>query len=538
MTDPEKSNRPSRDDGPAKAEPSAADIESPATDDDDSRTATGVAFDKVAQSVVDASVAVRLEAILSGHLKALDALFEPPTSGRSAVETVELARPVEPVDPYAPTRSRGWAKPADYAAADEPAAIPPIVAARRAGRSGTDFYRLLAGDGGDPGGDNQEPVRPVPHVLEDPDEPFEPWLDVPPRAWLGDDAGLRRRAAGIGYWGRYAREGGARLIKSAPRPMVLVAPLLIAGVGAMLLVAMPEGEMPSAPGPGAIDQNRSSAFDGLLATRMPAPGEQAPGPLLPRPERRTVEVDLSKVLADRAPAEANAPKPTVSTAPPPGDERPVVAEFAPRLSQPEAAPTAVAAQDTDLPELRPSLAQAETAAIESPVDGARPAEPETVAAETDPAGSPVAESAMASERPDFARETPSMSPLQSPDGALAYGPNGDLLANEIAEAVLADGGTDADTVGEETVAAVPSEPAPAEPQVLRQPASPLPQITAGAAATNAFVNMRAGPDNEAAAIRVVPAGALVRVVGCELWCEVTYEGQRGFIYPRFLAQQR
>jgi hypothetical protein len=49
------------------------------------------------------------------------------------------------------------------------------------------------------------------------------------------------------------------------------------------------------------------------------------------------------------------------------------------------------------------------------------------------------------------------------------------------------------------------------------------------------VNMRGGPDSDAAIVMVVPAGAEVGVVRCDIWCEVVFEGARGWIYKSFVA---
>jgi hypothetical protein len=48
------------------------------------------------------------------------------------------------------------------------------------------------------------------------------------------------------------------------------------------------------------------------------------------------------------------------------------------------------------------------------------------------------------------------------------------------------------------------------------------------------VNMRAGPNNEAAVLAVVPAGSEVEVFSCEHWCEVRFAGERGWIYRSFV----
>ena len=57
------------------------------------------------------------------------------------------------------------------------------------------------------------------------------------------------------------------------------------------------------------------------------------------------------------------------------------------------------------------------------------------------------------------------------------------------------------------------------------------------ATANSWVNMRSGPDNDAAIITVVAAGAEVSVMGCNFWCEVVVDGQQGWIYQDFLDLQ-
>jgi hypothetical protein len=48
------------------------------------------------------------------------------------------------------------------------------------------------------------------------------------------------------------------------------------------------------------------------------------------------------------------------------------------------------------------------------------------------------------------------------------------------------------------------------------------------------VNMRARPDNSAPVILVVPGRRHVEVIDCDFWCEVVYNGKRGWIYKRFV----
>ncbi|NND49453.1 MAG: SH3 domain-containing protein [Rhizobiales bacterium] len=61
-------------------------------------------------------------------------------------------------------------------------------------------------------------------------------------------------------------------------------------------------------------------------------------------------------------------------------------------------------------------------------------------------------------------------------------------------------------------------------------------VTAPVARATTYVNMRAGPDNGEAVVAVVPAEAELEVVECTNWCEVMFEGQRGWIYSKFVER--
>ncbi|MET3580406.1 hypothetical protein ABID19_003444 [Mesorhizobium robiniae] len=48
------------------------------------------------------------------------------------------------------------------------------------------------------------------------------------------------------------------------------------------------------------------------------------------------------------------------------------------------------------------------------------------------------------------------------------------------------------------------------------------------------VTMRTGPKKNAAAIVTVPAKTSVQVMGCKQWCQIIYNGKRGWIYKSFV----
>jgi hypothetical protein len=76
------------------------------------------------------------------------------------------------------------------------------------------------------------------------------------------------------------------------------------------------------------------------------------------------------------------------------------------------------------------------------------------------------------------------------------------------------------TPSDETTAAVP-------------PASP-PKVRATA---TTWVNLRAGPADDAEVLMVVPGNAEIRAAtGCN-WCAVTYDGREGFIYKNFISYE-
>jgi uncharacterized protein YraI len=55
------------------------------------------------------------------------------------------------------------------------------------------------------------------------------------------------------------------------------------------------------------------------------------------------------------------------------------------------------------------------------------------------------------------------------------------------------------------------------------------------ARANRHVNMRAGPDDGAQVLMVVPALAEIEAEdGCG-WCEVAYQGRTGYIYKSFIS---
>jgi len=87
------------------------------------------------------------------------------------------------------------------------------------------------------------------------------------------------------------------------------------------------------------------------------------------------------------------------------------------------------------------------------------------------------------------------------------------------------------------VAAV--EPAAAPPEPVAEAPPPPPTPPAAVAGTNLaritdWVNLRASPSMNGQVILVIPLGETVELVRCPGWCEVIYDGNRGFVGPDFV----
>lgn len=68
-----------------------------------------------------------------------------------------------------------------------------------------------------------------------------------------------------------------------------------------------------------------------------------------------------------------------------------------------------------------------------------------------------------------------------------------------------------------------------------KPATGQGGVAAGAARVTAAVNMRSSPKKGAGVIAVVPAGSSVNVFSCDGWCQISYNGSKGWVYKSFLS---
>jgi hypothetical protein len=168
----------------------------------------------------------------------------------------------------------------------------------------------------------------------------------------------------------------------------------------------------------------------------------------------------------------------------------------------DAAPAAPGPESKAVPPTRRSAGEVRQA-------NAKAAGPVTAVSQPAMTGSPPL--ALPEQSARWASAGDSPSPTSAPLEEEALAPTD--ATGEAAADDLADAATEPDP---ETTAAIP------RPDAMRT------------ARTTRAVNLRSGPRDQAKVLLVVPHRAELRVFACEGWCEVEYDGTRGFIYKRFL----
>lgn len=71
--------------------------------------------------------------------------------------------------------------------------------------------------------------------------------------------------------------------------------------------------------------------------------------------------------------------------------------------------------------------------------------------------------------------------------------------------------------------------------VTKPAAKNLGGVAAGTARVTAAVNLRSSPRKGSSVAMVVPAGSAVNVLSCDGWCQVVYNGKKGWVYKSFLT---
>ncbi|TIQ94606.1 SH3 domain-containing protein [Mesorhizobium sp.] len=158
------------------------------------------------------------------------------------------------------------------------------------------------------------------------------------------------------------------------------------------------------------------------------------------------------------------------------------------------------------------------------------------------ADAPPASSAQAAEKPATQNDKPAVAAFaESASGNDASAALAEVASPAPAAAQSADAKKPDDKMDAAQTAAIPdakprvAEAQPAAPDEVAQD-SPKPE-NAGTGTNGRVlraVTMRSGPKNGAAAIVTVPAKSAVQVMSCKKWCEIVYNGKRGWIYKSFV----
>lgn len=89
-----------------------------------------------------------------------------------------------------------------------------------------------------------------------------------------------------------------------------------------------------------------------------------------------------------------------------------------------------------------------------------------------------------------------------------------------------------EAIQREQIAEDVGEPSPEETSSVAPP-----DVARVPATTTRYVNMRAGPDDNAQVLEVLPAQATVNAeANCD-WCSVSYKGREGYVYKTFLTYE-
>lgn len=309
--------------------------------------------------------------------------------------------------------------------------------------------------------------------------------------------------------------GASRALESArsSRPNTLLSrlalPIGIAliGAGAVALIlagpfADPAPVMSAEAAPPLTEKNTVAARSFALATananELPAPAFEANVSRdEPSPEARTISRPDWETTGNAAGIEANTEK-----APLPQDD----ARWARAIE--------VAEADPSIGDERPTMAEAlATAALR----------PKLVHLQDDAPSDGAVSAASVSAEADFSAA------MSSPDEET-------VASGEATDAVIT--GTIPQQEMPPSLAPTPEpaeEVAAIDAEAQSQPEPATPAVAVRRAKITTHVNLRAGPDNGAAVLAVVPAGVAVDVIGCNYWCEIRYEGRTGFVFKTFLG---
>jgi hypothetical protein len=265
-------------------------------------------------------------------------------------------------------------------------------------------------------------------------------------------------------------------LRSAARPMFAAAILMLVVIGGGAILALqPGGESTATP----ATATEAAAME---ASATPTIGEPVVKRVTPAPMVLT---------------------PAISSVP----ETPTLTNAAEAMvSEPPAAVAPAAVPPPPVADAAPTAEDAPLAFVATPP----PATPQVSAAVAAATG-------MASLSVDPA-------PVISGEASAAPDPS-DLRGSVDAEVASADASAEDD----------PADSSPAPKRGGSRKGTP-PHIVGGSGTVTMSVNMRSGPDNKYKPVKILSAGSWVRIVTCDYWCEVVADGDRGFIFNKFIAR--
>ena len=147
------------------------------------------------------------------------------------------------------------------------------------------------------------------------------------------------------------------------------------------------------------------------------------------------------------------------------------------------------------------------------------------------------------EIPSFAVDADSTAALPAPDDPSAPVAVAETETEVAAlEAQMLDAATTAPEISEVAVEPDPGQESVDEvAAVISAEAPAVSTGPKGEAVTPAkavkYVNLRAGPDNDASVLSIIPAGAdILAEDGCSHWCAVVHDGKAGYVYKSFIGR--
>lgn len=188
-------------------------------------------------------------------------------------------------------------------------------------------------------------------------------------------------------------------------------------------------------------------------------------------------------------------------------------------------------------------AEAALAAAKAAPKSATPLRHDTAQAKAAPAGlqaaAPTQRAATVALKPaaTSAPKFPGQENAPSAAPAMAYAEQGDSTERQF-DTSASENDDPADETATAAIATVPLPASAPFPEPRDEEASKAEEEAEEGreARVTKYVNLRSGPNDESKVVAVVPARASVSVLDCKAWCEVVFDGKKGWIYKRFIRE--